>query len=128
EDSLFLAAQQSGIEAGMTLELAAIFGGVVDFMLETRAGDSFSLLFEEEYLDGKLIGTGRILAASFTNQGTRHVAVRYTGNDGRSDFFNPQGESMRKAFLQNPVDFTRISSNFSLARRHPILNTIRAHR
>lgn len=128
EDSLFLAAQATGIKDGMTLELASIFGGVVDFMLETRAGDSFSLLFEEEYLDGELIGTGRILAASFTNQGTRHVAVRYTGADGDSDFYNPQGESMRKAFLQNPVDFTRISSNFSLARRHPILNTIRAHR
>lgn len=128
QDSLFMAAQKSGIAAAMTMELATIFGGVVDFMLETRAGDTFSLLFEEEYLDGKLIGTGRILAASYTNQGTRHVALRYTDAEGHADFYNLDGESMHKAFLQNPVDFTRISSDFSLARRHPILNTIRAHR
>lgn len=128
DDSLFMAAQRSGISAAMTLELAGIFGGVVDFMLETRAGDSFSVLFEEEYLDGKLIGNGRILAASFTNQGTDHLAVSYTNSDGKANFYNEEGESMRKAFLQNPVDFTRISSNFNLSRRHPILNTIRAHR
>ena len=128
DDSLFMAAQRSGIGAAMTLELADIFGGVVDFMLETRAGDSFSVLFEEEYLDGKLIGSGRILAASFTNQGTVHRAVSYTDGEGKSNFYNEEGESMRKAFLQNPVDFTRISSNFNLSRRHPILNTIRAHR
>lgn len=128
QDSLFMAAQKAGVAASMTMELAAIFGGVVDFMLETRAGDTFSLLFEEEYLDGKLIGTGRILAASYTNQGTRHVALRYTDAEGNTGFYNQDGESMHKAFLQNPVDFTRISSEFSLARRHPILNTIRAHR
>jgi murein DD-endopeptidase MepM/ murein hydrolase activator NlpD len=127
-DSLFMAAQKGGIPASMAMDLAGIFGGVVDFMLDTRTGDTFSVIYEEEYLDGKHIGNGRILGASFTNQGVRHVAVRYTNASGESNFYNLEGESMRKAFLQNPVDFTRISSNFSLSRRHPILNTIRAHR
>src|SRR5690606_9052018 len=86
------------------------------------------VLYEEEYLDGKFVGTGRILAATFTNVGKEFVALRYENADGHSNFFNPEGESMRKAFLQNPVDFTRISSGFSLARKHPILNTIRAHK
>ncbi len=127
-DSLFLAAQKGGISATMAMDLAAIFNGVIDFILDVQAGDTFEVLYEEEYLDGKFVGNGRILAATFTNEGKEFVALRYETADGESNFFNPDGESMRKAFLQNPVDFTRISSGFSLARKHPILNTIRAHK
>jgi len=128
DDSLFLAARRGGISASITMELASIFGGVIDFMLDTRKGDTFNILYEEKYLDGEFIGTGRILATQFTNQGDTHTAVRYVNLAGESDFYNPRGESMRKAFLRNPVDFTRISSGFSLSRKHPILNTIRAHK
>jgi murein DD-endopeptidase MepM/ murein hydrolase activator NlpD len=128
EDSLFLAAQQGGIPASITMELAGIFGGVIDFLLDTRRGDSFNLLFEEKYLDGEYIGSGAILAAQFTNQGQTHTAVRYVNMAGDTDFYNPEGQSMRKAFLRNPVDFTRISSGFSTSRKHPILNTILAHK
>lgn len=127
-DSLFLAAQKGGISATMAMELSSIFGGVIDFILDTREGDSFEVVYEEEYLNGNFVGNGRILAATFTNVGKKFVALRYVTRDGDSNFFSPEGESMRKAFLQNPVDFTRISSGFSLARKHPILNTIRAHK
>lgn len=127
-DSLFLAAQKGGISAPMAMDLAAIFNGVIDFILDVRADDSFEILYEEEYLDGKFVGNGRILAATFTNEGKEFVALRYENADGESNFFNQEGESMRKAFLQNPVDFTRISDGFSLSRKHPILNTIRAHK
>lgn len=127
-DSLFLAAQKGGISATMAMDLAAIFNGVIDFILDVQEGDSFEVLYEEEYLDGKFVGTGRILAATFTNVGKEFTALRYENANGESNFFNPEGESMRKAFLQNPVDFTRISDGFSLARKHPILNTIRAHK
>ena len=126
-DSLFQAAQRGNIPDAMALELADIFGGVIDFIMDTRKGDTFSLLYEEKILDGEFIGYGKILAAQFTNQGETHTALRYENADGRSEFYNPEGESMRKTFLQNPVDFTRISSGFNLSRRHPILNTIRAH-
>lgn len=128
EDSLFMAAQRGGISASITMELAGIFGGVIDFLLDTRKGDTFNLLYEEKYLDGEYIGNGAILAAQFTNQGETYTAVRYINTAGDIDFYNPEGESMRKAFLRNPVDFTRISSGFSLSRKHPILNTIRAHK
>jgi len=128
DDSLFLAAQRGGMSAGVTMELAGIFGGVIDFLLDTRQGDTFNLLYEEKYLDGEYIGYGRILAAQFTNQGETFTAVRYVNNSGDTDFYNPDGESMRKAFLRNPVDFTRISDGFNPRRRHPILNTIRAHK
>lgn len=127
-DSLFLAAQQGGIPAALTMELADIFGGVIDFMLDTRRGDTFSVLYEEKFLDGEFIGNGNILAASFTIQGETFSAYRYVDPEGTPDYFNPDGESMRKAFLKNPVDFIRISSDFNPNRRHPISNTIRAHR
>ncbi len=110
------------------MELAGIFGGVIDFLLDTRQGDTFNLMYEEKYLDGEYIGNGRILAAQFTNQDETFTAVRYVNRAGKSDFYNTEGESMRKAFLRNPVDFTRISSSFNLRRKHPILNTIRAHK
>lgn len=127
-DSLFMAGQREDIPTLTIMEMANIFGGVVDFILDPRLGDHFSILFEENYLDGEFVGTGNIIAAQFTNQGEQYVAVQYQDEAGEIGYFNPLGESMRKAFLRTPLDVFRISSNFSLARRHPILNTIRAHK
>src|SRR5210317_1073963 len=76
-DSLFMAGQKEDIAALTIMEMANIFGGVVDFILDPRLGDNFSILFEEKYLDGEFIGTGEILAAQFTNQDKQHVAVQY---------------------------------------------------
>lgn len=128
QNSLFLAAQRGGISAPITMEIAGIFGGVIDFMLDTRSGDSFNVLYEEKYFNDEFIGDGSIQVAQFTNQGETFTAIRYENLEGDVGYFNPEGESMRKAFLRNPVDFTRISSGFNPSRRHPILNTIRAHR
>ncbi len=127
-NSLFLAAQNGGISAAITMEVAGIFGGVIDFLLDTRVGDSFNVLYDEKYLDGEFIGNGSIQVAQYTNQGETFTAIRYVNLAGEVDYYNLEGESMRKAFLRNPVDFTRISSNFTLSRKHPILNTIRAHK
>lgn len=127
-DSLFLSATRGGISASMTMELAGMFGGVIDFLMDIRQGDSFNVLYEEQYLDGERIGTGAVLAARFINQGEVFTALRYENARGEVDYYTPEGESMRKAFLLNPVDFTRISSSFNLSRRHPIHNTIRAHK
>ncbi|HWK54899.1 MAG TPA: peptidoglycan DD-metalloendopeptidase family protein [Hyphomicrobiales bacterium] len=128
DDSLFLAARRNDISASLAMDLAFIFNGVVDFIQDTKTGDSFGLLYEELYLDDQYVGQGRILAAEYASGGNTHIALRYENSLGESGFYSPQGESMRKAFLLNPVDFTRISDNFSLARKHPILNTIRAHK
>jgi murein DD-endopeptidase MepM/ murein hydrolase activator NlpD len=127
-DSLFMAGQKEEIAALTIMEMANIFGGVIDFILDPRLGDNFSILFEEKYLDGEFIGTGEILAAQFTNQDKQFVAVQYVNEEGEIGYYNPAGESMRKAFLRAPIDVFRISSNFNPARRHPILNTIRAHK
>lgn len=127
-DSLFMAGQQESIPAVHIMEMANIFGGVIDFILDPRAGDQFSILFEEQYLDGDYVGTGEILATRYVNEGKEFIAVRYEDADGEVGYYSPEGESMRKAFLRNPMDVFRISSNFNPRRRHPILNTIRAHK
>lgn len=127
-DSLFMAGQKADIPAVSIMEMADIFGGVIDFILDPREGDNFSIVYEEKYLDGEFIDNGEIIAAQFTNQGTQYTAFRYESADGEVGYYNPDGESMRKAFLRTPLDVFRISSNFNLSRKHPILNTIRAHR
>jgi murein DD-endopeptidase MepM/ murein hydrolase activator NlpD len=126
--SLFLAGQAVGMHDALIMELANIFGWDVDFALDIRKGDHFSVLYEEKFLDGEKIGTGDILAAEFTNRGHTFKAVRYTNASGESHYFTPSGESMRKAFLLAPVDFRRISGNFNPKRLHPIFKTVRPHR
>ena len=127
-DSLFMAGQREQIPAVTIMEMANIFGGVIDFILDPRTGDDFSILYEEKFLDDEFIGHGDILATQYTNQGKTFTAVRYIDEEGEVGFYNADGESMRKAFLRSPLDVFRISSNFNPNRRHPILNTIRAHK
>jgi murein DD-endopeptidase MepM/ murein hydrolase activator NlpD len=112
----------------MTMELASIFGWDIDFALDIRKGDEFVVLYDELYLDGEKVGEGHILAATFINQGKTYQAVRYTDGSGVTDYYSPDGKVMHKTFLRTPVEYTRISSGFSLGRLHPILNRIRAHK
>jgi murein DD-endopeptidase MepM/ murein hydrolase activator NlpD len=110
------------------MNLAGIFAWDVDFVLDIRKGDDYYILYEEIYQEGKFVTSGQIVAAEFNNNGRTFQAIRYVDKDGRADYFTPEGRSVRKAFIRAPVDFTRISSSFNPQRRHPILNTIRAHR
>ena len=127
ESSLFIAAQEAGIPGSMTMELANIFGWDIDFVLDVKTGDRFSLIYEEYFLDGKKVRNGDILAAEFLNKGNVYRAVRYVDNNGRAEYYTPEGKSMRKRFLRTPVDFTRISSKFG-KRFHPVLNRMRQHK
>jgi murein DD-endopeptidase MepM/ murein hydrolase activator NlpD len=124
--SLFEAGRAAGLSSQMVMELAHIFGWDVDFALDIREGDSFSVIYEEDFLNGSKLNDGPILAAEFVNQGHAYKAIRYTDASGRSDYYDPNGHSMRKAFLRTPVDFRRISSRFGM-RFHPILNRMRMH-
>ncbi len=127
-DSLFLASQRAGLSDNLTMELAGIFGWDIDFSLDIRAGDRFSVLYEEVYKNGERLRDGAILAAEFINRDKVHRAVRYAESGDRGQYYTPEGNSMRKAFLRSPVSFTRVSSGFSLGRMHPILNRIRSHK
>lgn len=128
DSSLFESGMDAGMSNNIIMQLATIFGWDVDFALDIRQGDNFSLIYEEKYLDGEKVGDGDILVARFENQGKTYTAVRYIDGNGYSQYFTPTGLSMRKAFLRTPVDFTRISSRFNLKRKHPILHRIRAHK
>jgi murein DD-endopeptidase MepM/ murein hydrolase activator NlpD len=127
--SLFAAASAAGINPETTLRLANdIFGWDIDFALDIQPGDRFSVVYERKYREGQYIGDARILAAEFINSGETHRAIYYVSDDGKiADYFAPDGRSMRRQFVRAPLDFTRVSSNFNRARRHPILNTLRAH-
>ncbi|MEJ2592286.1 MAG: peptidoglycan DD-metalloendopeptidase family protein [Candidatus Thiodiazotropha sp.] len=128
DSSLYETAKQAGLSETLIMELAEIFGWDIDFALEIRAGDHFTVIYEEDYLDGEKLDDGPILAAEFVNQGHSYRALRYVDDTGRADYFTPEGRSMRKAFLRAPVDFRRISSGFTQERWHPVLGKKRPHR
>ena len=127
-NSLFESAAEAGLSDKVIMNVAGIFAWDVDFVLDIRRGDNYYIQYEEVWQDGEFVMDGEIIAAEFNNNGRSIRAIRFKDDDDRTDYFTPKGDSVRKAFLRNPVDFTRISSNFNPNRRHPILNTIRAHR
>jgi murein DD-endopeptidase MepM/ murein hydrolase activator NlpD len=128
DSSLFEAVASAGGHDRTALSLADIFGYDIDFVLDIRPGDTFTVTYTEVLQDGKYLQDGPVLAARFVNQGREYLAVRYVGASGNADYYSPQGRSLHKAFLRAPLEFTRVSSPFNLHRLHPILNTIRAHK
>jgi murein DD-endopeptidase MepM/ murein hydrolase activator NlpD len=128
EHSLFLASQGLGLDDEITMRLAQIFQWDIDFVLDIRSGDEFYILYKELYLGDEMIGFGDIMAAEFINRGEHYRAVRYEDPSGIVGFYTPEGQSMKKAFLRAPVDFSRISSNFNLKRLHPIHRKNMPHR
>jgi murein DD-endopeptidase MepM/ murein hydrolase activator NlpD len=127
DSSLFQAAEMANVSDMVALKLANVFAWDIDFVLDIRSGDGFTAVYEQIYQDGKYLRDGEVLAAEFINDGKVYRAVRYTGEDGATGYYTPEGRPLRKAFLRAPVDFTRVSSGFNPARLHPILNTIRGH-
>lgn len=126
--SLSQSAARAGLSHSLTMDMASVFGYDVDFAQDIRQGDEFDVIYEQKVINGKAVGTGPILSARFTNRGKTYTAVRYTNKQGNSSYYTADGNSMRKAFIRTPVDFARISSKFSMGRKHPILNKIRAHK
>ena len=126
--SLFESAAEANLSDKVIMNIAGIFAWDVDFVLDIRDGDNYYVQFEEIWQDGVYVTDGEIVAAEFNNNGRTIQAIRFQDDDNNSDYFTPEGNSVRKAFIRAPVDFTRISSKFNPNRRHPILNKIRAHR
>lgn len=128
QQQLFSDAAKAGLSNRATLELIRLFSWDIDFSRELKPGDNFSLLYQTDTVDGTAVSDGTILAARFKNGDKQYTALRYTNEQGESRYYNAEGRSVRKAFLRMPVEAARISSHFNPNRRHPILNTIRAHR
>jgi murein DD-endopeptidase MepM/ murein hydrolase activator NlpD len=127
--SLFQAMDETGETAELTLGLAAIFAGEIDFNNEVQPGDRFTLAFERFVRDGRPSTYGEITAAEFENEGRLIRAIRFAPAGGRPDYFDEQGRSLRRFFLRSPLKFEpRVTSRFSTSRFHPVLRVARAHR
>lgn len=127
-DSLYTSAKAAGLSDKLIMQLADIFSWDIDFSMGIRENDSFRILYEEAYVNNKKINSGNIIIAEFINQNQVYQAIRFTDQNGSTGYYSPEGYSMQKAFLRNPVKFTRISSRFSHGRHHPTLHRIRAHK
>lgn len=117
----------SGERIRMAGNLAEIYDWTVDFTRDIRPGDYFRVLMERRLSEEGEVRLGRILAADLTLTGKRLPAYRFEAEEGTTGYFDDQGRSLRRAFLRAPLEFRRISSRFSSARRHPILGRIRTH-
>lgn len=126
DGSLYMAAREAGLSDRLAMEMAGIFGWNIDFVYDVRKGDRFEVVYEELYLDGEKFDTGQILSARFVNRGEEVIALQYTDSKGDTDYYSPDGGSMRKAFLRTPIN-ARVSSSFNLQRRHPVLDVVRPH-
>jgi murein DD-endopeptidase MepM/ murein hydrolase activator NlpD len=128
--SLFAATDEAGIPDAIAVQMAEIFSADIDFHRELRKGDGFSIVYEALTADGEPItwsqGSGRVLAAEFVNDGRTYQAVWFGGQGNKGGYYDFKGESKRRAFLASPMEFSRVTSGFSM-RFHPILKTWRAH-
>jgi murein DD-endopeptidase MepM/ murein hydrolase activator NlpD len=133
--SLFGAADSVGLPDNVTTQVAEIFSADIDFHKDIRKGDSFRVVYEMLYHEGELIRAGRVLAVEFVNNNKTFSAVWYEGEKAAgagaddqtpSGYYTPEGNTLRKAFLRSPLEFSRITSGFG-GRMHPIQNTWRQH-
>lgn len=126
--SLYHAGKKAGLSDNLIMQLSYVFQWDISFALDIRRGDSFTVLYEDVYVEGEKIKEGVILAAVFNNMGRSHTAVLYENDTGQRSYFTPEGRSMRKAFLRDPVHFSRVSSSFNMRRLHPIHKKVMPHR
>lgn len=125
--SLFAASDAVGLPDAVAIQIAEVFGGDIDFHRDLRKGDRFSVVYEVLYHEGRMVRSGRLLAAEFVNAGKTYRTVWYSGADGKGGYYTPEGKNLRKAFLRSPLEFSRVSSGFGM-RMHPIMQKWRAHR
>ena len=127
KDSLYSSGKKANVPDSVLGDLIYIFGWDIDYAFDIRNGDKVKILYEDIFSNGRLVANGDILAAEFTNRGTKITVIRFTQR-GRKDYYTIDSSNVRKAFLRTPIEFARISSHYNPNRKHPILNTIRAHK
>jgi murein DD-endopeptidase MepM/ murein hydrolase activator NlpD len=128
-NSLVAALAAAGERIQLALALADVFGGTIDFNSDLQPGDGFEIVFEKSTYNGEFAGYGDILAARFVADGIEHQAYRWTDPaTGKSAYYDQDGRSLRRFFLKSPLKFEpRITSGFSLRRKHPVHGTYRPH-
>ena len=128
EDSMYMSGLREEIPDSVLMDLAYINGWDIDFTHDIQPGDNYSLIYEEVIVNGEKVVDGDILISEFNNKEKKYVAVRFNIDRDNAEYFNPDGENVKKAFLRSPVEISYISSKYNLKRRHPVLHTIRAHK
>jgi murein DD-endopeptidase MepM/ murein hydrolase activator NlpD len=123
--SLFAATDEANIPDAVASQLADIFAGDVDFRA-LRKGDRFAVVYETQEADGQTLRTGRVLSAEFESNGRLYQALWFQEPGQKGGYYRPNGDSLRRAYLASPVEFSRVSSSFAM-RLHPILNSWRQH-
>ena len=123
--SLWNAIKDANGDANLTMELSDIYSWTVDFF-GIQPGDTFKVVYENRYIHDECIGMGKILACYLNNAGSKHYAYYFEQN-GNGQYFDENGANLRKAFLKAPLNYRRISSTFSNARRHPVTKVVRPH-
>lgn len=126
--SLFAATDAANLSDTVAIQIADVFSTDIDFHRDLRKGDRFTVVYEAYYHQGEMVKTGRVLAAEFINQGKVYQAVYFQSSKGEGGYYTPNGKNIRKAFLRSPLEFSRISSGFTNARFHPVLQQWRAHK
>lgn len=126
-NSFFAAGNKAGVPSAVLNQLTKLFGARIDFQKDLRPGDYFTVEYEDEYLDNKLLRSGDVVAAEFMNRGTHYYAIRFEDNNGNEQYYTANGSSVLKAFLRRPINGGRISSPFSMHRMQPILGYVRPH-
>ncbi len=125
--SLFDSLISAGEGVSLANSIVDIFAYQIDFFRDLRVGDSFEILVEKKFKDGVFKSYGKMLAATFTNQGHKYIAYRFAQDGVIASYYDQEGEALERLLLRVPLSFSRISSGFSLARKHPILNITRPH-
>lgn len=128
KSSLFAATDAVGMSDAVAVQIAEVFSTDIDFHRDLRKGDRFAAVYEVQYHQGEPVKTGRLLSAEFVNNGKTFQAVWFQNPDGEGGYYTPDGKNIRKAFLRSPLEFSRVSSGFSMSRFHPVLQTWRAHK
>jgi murein DD-endopeptidase MepM/ murein hydrolase activator NlpD len=126
-NSFYESAIDKGMPPDIIMDTADVFAWDIDFLVDIRPGDTFQVIFEQNYRNGTCIGHGKVLASRFMNQNRLFTAFYFTDRKGRSSFYDEKGKSLMKTFLKSPLRFRRISSYFSKRRYHPILKIYRPH-
>jgi murein DD-endopeptidase MepM/ murein hydrolase activator NlpD len=124
--SLYADGARVGLSNAAINEMANIFKYDIDFVQDVQDGDSFQVVYEELWREGRRVGTGDIIGATFSNRGKRYTAFRFV-RDGREEYFDETGRSLKKTLMRIPIEFARLSSTFG-ARKHPVLGRMRMHK
>ena len=128
KNGLFLDGKKVEVPSNIIRQVVSVFDWDIDFSHDVRVGDQVTVVYENIYHDGDLVGSQNLLAAEFINKGKIHRTIRHTTDRGLTDFFTPEGREMKRAFIRTPVEHALVSSHFNPGRFHPVLHKIRAHK